>query len=37
MSSTFEGSSSNVVAYVDFTTFKDVIHDKVDKSSVKSE
>lgn len=37
MSSTFESSSSNVVAYVDFTTFKDVIHDKVDKSSVKSE
>lgn len=37
MSSTFEGSSSNVIAYVDFTTFKDVIHDKVYKSSAKSE
>lgn len=37
MLSTFEGGSSDVIAYVDFTTFKDVIHDKVDKSSAKSE
>ena len=37
MLSTFEGGSFDVIAYVDFTTFKDVIHDKVDKSSAKSE